>query len=213
MKSWKTSLGGAMAAVGGMLAGAGVLTQFSGAPEYAKELCWWLVLLGFLLTSFGAGFGLLFARDNNVTSEEVQAAKAAKEEKKAINDWLGGKGTLWLLTALLAFGTVACIRPNRIAPGADPLVVQAEQFSKESIKNLDAFIKWVDRNPVLGSDLKSARELAATSGPVYINQLDAAIRTYKGSRTPDNANAVQAHIDALQGLIELIREHYTPKSQ
>jgi hypothetical protein len=79
MKSWKTSLGGALAAVGGMLAGAGVLTQFSGAPEYAKELCWWLVLLGFLMTSFGAGFGLLFARDNDVSTEDVTKAKAERE--------------------------------------------------------------------------------------------------------------------------------------
>jgi len=159
-----------MAAVGGVLAGASVLTQFSGAPAYAKEICWWLILVGFLMTAFGAGFGLLFARDNNVTSEEVQSAKAAKEEKKAINDWLGGKGALWLLTALMAISCTGCLTP-RVAPGSDPVVVNAEQFRKEATKTVDEFIQWVDRNPGLGSDVLAARQIAAESAPVYIRSL------------------------------------------
>jgi len=117
------------------------------------------------------------------------------------------------ILAVFAVGSFSgCISPQRIKPGADPIVVQAEQFSKESVTTLDAFIKLVDRNPALGSDLHAARDLAAQYGPVYINQLDSAIRTYKGSRTPDNANTVQAKIDALQSLIALIREHYIDKT-
>lgn len=55
MKSWKTSVAGLLVLIGGGLA------QFF--PEYAK--------LAGLLTHVGAGFGLLAARDNNVSSEQA----------------------------------------------------------------------------------------------------------------------------------------------
>ena len=58
MKSWKTSFGGIVS-----LIGAGIVATW---PEYTK--------LGLFLSSVGTGVGLLFARDNNVSSEEAGAA-------------------------------------------------------------------------------------------------------------------------------------------
>lgn len=60
MMSWKTTVCGLLALVGGALA------QFF--PEYAK--------LGGFFASVGSGAGLLFARDNNVTSEEAIGKKS-----------------------------------------------------------------------------------------------------------------------------------------
>lgn len=57
MKSWKTTLGGALAALGTTVA---ILD-----PDWAR----W----GGLVAAFGTFFGLLFARDNNVTSEQAGA--------------------------------------------------------------------------------------------------------------------------------------------
>lgn len=57
MNSWKTTLCGVLALIGGGL------VQFF--PEYAK--------LGGLLSFIGSGLGLMFARDNNVTSEQAGA--------------------------------------------------------------------------------------------------------------------------------------------
>lgn len=56
MKSWKTTVAGVLALVGGTLA------QFF--PQYAAH--------GGFLAAIGAGLGLIFARDNNVSTEEVR---------------------------------------------------------------------------------------------------------------------------------------------
>lgn len=56
-KSWKTTLGGAVNAFGM----AGVLIY----PEHAKPFL--------LLAALGTSFGLMFARDNDKTSEDVGA--------------------------------------------------------------------------------------------------------------------------------------------
>jgi hypothetical protein len=57
MKSWKTTLGGAL-----VMLGASIGQIY---PQYAKE--------GAMLAAIGTAFGLVFARDNNVSSEQAGA--------------------------------------------------------------------------------------------------------------------------------------------
>jgi hypothetical protein len=114
-----------------------------------------------------------------------------------------------LIACILIF--TACVPPGKIKPGADPIVVNAEQFRIEATKTIDAFIQWADRNHGLGPDVKAARDLAAKSGPVYIRELREVTRAYKGARTPENAATVEARIAALRQLLELVRQHATPK--
>lgn len=59
MKSWKTTLGGALAFLGAAIG------QIY--PEHARE--------GALLAAVGTAFGLVFARDNNVSSEAAGCKK------------------------------------------------------------------------------------------------------------------------------------------
>jgi hypothetical protein len=63
MKSWKTTLCGVVAIIGG------TLVQFF--PEYPLA-----AKIGGALAAAATGIGLLFARDNNVTSEQVGAGNA-----------------------------------------------------------------------------------------------------------------------------------------
>ena len=63
-------------------------------PEQAK--------LGGFLAFLGSGLGLLFARDNNVSSEDVGADEATKIIKK----FSQGPLPMILLTGLLAFGAM-----------------------------------------------------------------------------------------------------------
>jgi hypothetical protein len=114
-----------------------------------------------------------------------------------------------LIAALLLAGCV----PWTVKPGSDPVVVNAEQLSKESVLVIDDFVKFVDRNwSAAGEDLRSARDLAAKSGPVYIRALDKAVREYKANRTPGNQQVVADRIAALRQLLEVIREYNTKKS-
>lgn len=65
-KSWKTTVGG----IGAILAAVGAAMQqlFDGNPATNPD---W----GIVATAIMTGFGLIFARDNNVSSEEAGAAK------------------------------------------------------------------------------------------------------------------------------------------
>ena len=65
MKSWKTSLGGALTALG--------LAVVAIDPEWTK--------MGLLIAAGGAFVNGLFGRDNNVTSKEAGADKAAAERE------------------------------------------------------------------------------------------------------------------------------------
>jgi hypothetical protein len=63
MKSWKTTLGG----VAAILAGLGLIAKMVSEGNYDAEK-----ILG-ALTAIGAGFTGIFARDNNVSSEQAGA--------------------------------------------------------------------------------------------------------------------------------------------
>jgi len=87
MRSWKTTLGGSLAAVGTFLWGVPVaLTQFDGvllSPGVSK----WSIIIGLVASTAGVLFTGLFGRDDNVTSEDVKAValtKAKEKEAKAI---------------------------------------------------------------------------------------------------------------------------------
>ena len=60
MKSWQTTLGGALSALGKTLIGCGVLPQLAGAPN---KILLYIALAGFLIDGFGGFFTALFAAD------------------------------------------------------------------------------------------------------------------------------------------------------
>ena len=121
-----------------------------------------------------------------------------------------------LALALIAFAlifTPGCVLPKHVAPGADPLVVQAEQLAKDAPAVINDFIMFVDRNAaVLPKDVIAAADLAATSTPTYIRDLRKVTKAYKASRTPENKTAVQTKIDALRLLLEMVREYNTKQT-
>ena len=68
MKSWKTTVGGVLAAIGAWASN-------QGTP-------WWLYKAGPLLSGIGLVFLGASARDNNVPSEAVKSATTAAERIK-----------------------------------------------------------------------------------------------------------------------------------
>ena len=108
-----------------------------------------------------------------------------------------------LLSALLA----GCYT---IKPGADPVVVHAEQLAVKATDTIDEFILFVDRNPGgVNKDVVAARNLAAESGPIYIRTLRSLTKTYKASRGADDKAKLQGGIAALEQLLAIIKENAT----
>jgi hypothetical protein len=93
MKSWKTTVCGVLGLLGGLIA------QFF--PEYSRY--------GLFLASFGAGLGLLFARDNNVTSEQAGCAPAAPAANAG-----NLAGTITALVLLCLLAVTGCARLHSV---------------------------------------------------------------------------------------------------
>lgn len=106
--SWKTTSAGILSVISGIVR---LVFAFK-AGNISEEA---------ITTSTGTillGLGLIFARDNDKSTEQVQAAKA-KEPNIS-----GPLAILILFAAVGAFLFMGCAR---LQPGADPIVVRTEQ--------------------------------------------------------------------------------------
>lgn len=110
MKSWKTTLFGLMAGIGGGITGAYLVK-----PDLLAHFPAWLPGLGVLLTSIGTTCLGLAARDNNVTSEQAGAAPSQPGPSRSA----GTVAALLLAGALLlplSLGFSGCqATPARVA--------------------------------------------------------------------------------------------------
>lgn len=213
MTSWKTTLGGACAALGTFLWGAPVaIKQFSPDTVMDAGLVKWCLIIGLVMTGAGIFFTALFARDNGVTSEQVKASRT----KKTNGTNKPPAGLAGLLLALVSVGVLwmatGCVLFPKARPGADPLVVQAEALAESSKDSLDAFLKWELRNrAIVGEDVTAAADLVREFAPTYIRELRAATKQYKEFRSQDNADQIDSAIKTLQQLLATVRNYYQPK--
>lgn len=82
MKSWKTTLGGALAAAGVMLAGA-PMTLSACNVALGDRFFAGCIMVGFLLQVVGLLVNGVYARDNDVPSAAVPAAARTANELKS----------------------------------------------------------------------------------------------------------------------------------
>ena len=78
MKSWKSTIGGALSALGTALVGVGVIPQLGGVPSKVHTH---IALAGFILSSLGKFFAHLFSAD---ASELRKIRSDVAESKEAI---------------------------------------------------------------------------------------------------------------------------------
>jgi hypothetical protein len=73
MKSWKSTLGGALSATGTFLVGIGVVPQLSGS---SSTMLTYIALVGFFLQAAGTFFGHLFSADKSAVESVLRAQQA-----------------------------------------------------------------------------------------------------------------------------------------
>lgn len=78
-RSWKTSLGGGLAAVGTFLWGAPVAMSVLKVEGLPPELNKWCVIIGLVMSAGGVLFNGVFGRDNDVRSDEVPSIQKRSE--------------------------------------------------------------------------------------------------------------------------------------
>lgn len=177
MKSWFTTIFGLIG-----IAGTTFATFF---PQYAN--------VGHFLAAFAASAGLLFARDNHVTDEQAGAGKKNGVYPRVKLLAIVGVG------ALLAFSGCAFFGP--VAPGADPVVVNAERTAKLSFTLADSFVQWEFENrATLPKEATEAADVVRKEFPTAYRAFRAATKAYKVNRTDAaklNLQTAQAEIGVL----------------
>jgi hypothetical protein len=74
---WRTNIGGAIGMTGTGLIGIGVLGGAN--PEY-QAVCWWIALIGFIISAIGKGFTALFAADASTVNNVAAAVDKINQE-------------------------------------------------------------------------------------------------------------------------------------
>lgn len=180
----------------------GGLTQFY--PEYAK--------LGGFLAFIGSGLGLLFARDNNVTSEQAGVDPASKAVKQFSNGPTPPTLPLWLLCGFLGFGLMfglsGCawfhpqdLKPVPVAAGQDSVVVNAERIQQTSLFAYQELIEWELANRAfLAADVSRAVDRVRREFPTQWKLSRKILADYKTTRGTDlsDLNRVNSALSAAQ---------------
>lgn len=111
---------------------------------------------------------------------------------------------LTLAFVALAFGG-GC--QTTIAPGADPVIVRAEQTAEIALATFDAFLKWERRNQsVVGADVRAVAKEIRLRGKQWILDLRAATRAYAASRTGDNLDKLRFAQQVIELAIKQINQ-------
>jgi hypothetical protein len=69
MNNWKTTIGGALSALGTSVAGLATVGAFA-SPEY-RQIALYCIVGGALLSALGKFFGLLFAADKSTAENQI----------------------------------------------------------------------------------------------------------------------------------------------
>lgn len=118
-----------------------------------------------------------------------------------------------LVAAVLSLSACA----YKVAPGADPVVVQAEAAAEKATRNVDAFLLWEYNNhDLLRSsypDVCAAADLLRETAPLVITELRSATKAYKLSRGTENSSRLKEALSALDLLLATVEQYYKQKGQ
>ena len=78
MTSWKTTIGGALSALGTTLMGVGLVPQVANGPS---PLLMWVSISGFIVSALGTFFSHLFAADK---SDMIKRIKESESDTKQL---------------------------------------------------------------------------------------------------------------------------------
>lgn len=115
-------------------------------------------------------------------------------------------GALLLVAAAFNSGCATTIKP-----GADPIVVRAEQSAETSLALFDSFLKWERRNEaIVGADVHQLATDIRQHGKEWIQELRTATKAYAASRTGDNLDKLRFAQQMLDLAVTEITKHTTP---
>ncbi|MCX7915075.1 MAG: hypothetical protein N3A53_02065 [Verrucomicrobiae bacterium] len=99
--------------------------------------------------------------------------------------------TMMRLSLLLALVISMCGCKTVVAPGADPVVVRAEQTAEVALETFDAFLRWERANSAaLPESVRAVARDIRLHGKRWIVELREATKAYKRDRNGNNLDRV-----------------------
>lgn len=179
MTSWKTTLCGLL---GGLCIGLAQISELGAATIKV------LAVLG----AFFPNLGLMFSRDNNVTSEQALGTKPGPSPiVKAL--------LLFLIPASLFIGCRS-LAPDGPYAG-DKLAYEADTIIVTSYDTLHTFVKWEKENRVALDaypEIKKSADAVRIGAQKWIATAIAAREAYTKSPTPETRDALTRAIAVLR---------------
>jgi hypothetical protein len=190
MKSWKTSTTGIVAVLAALANAASLLLDDNPAtvPDWTATIA-----------AISAGLGLIFARDNKVTSEQAGATSA----KISHPGTSPGAGVilLGLIIPALALSTgCRALAPDGAYSG-DQVLYHAELTITTSYDVLHTFVAWEKENRaalVQWPDVKKSADTIRRGAPHWFKTAHALRDAYLAAPTPDNRAALERILKVLR---------------
>lgn len=188
--SWKTTSTGLVTILGGI-----VRLCFAVKAGNVTEEAVMTTLIAIV-----TGLGLIYARDNNVTSEQVNAGKTNTTATPLIG--------LIALGGLLALAACAPLTPAPVAPGQDAVVVNAERIQVTALESFKQLAEWeLSNRHTLPPQVTRAVDNTRREFPKAWRLSRKILADYKAARGPtvDDVNRVTAALSATQTALLTLR--------
>jgi len=101
---------------------------------------------------------------------------------------------------------------SSIAPGSDPIVVNAQRSMSASFDLVDAFLRWeyVNRHAV-ARDVTDAADIIRTKFPPAFEATKSVLATYRANKTPEAKADLMTWLATLREIEAQARVYYSPR--
>jgi hypothetical protein len=176
----------------------GVLVEYVSTSIGTAGTSWWLAAIG---GSAGVGLRELYDQIRNAGGKKPECTGG--ECKKP-----GDTTVISLLTFVIWVSGLGC---SAIAPGSDPIVVNAQRTMSASFDIVDAFLRWehINRGKVDNEVTKAADDIRVKF-PTSLEATKAVLRVYKETKSSDSKATLETWLATLREIESHARRFYSP---
>lgn len=101
---------------------------------------------------------------------------------------------------------------SSIAPGSDPIVVNAQRSMSASFDLVDAFLRWEHANRhAVTRDVTDAADIIRTKFPPAFEATKSVLAAYRSNKTPESKADLMTWLATLRELEAQARVYYAPR--
>ena len=202
MKSWRTSVTGLVSILAAIANAASLMLDDN--PNTNAD---WTATIA----AITAGLGLLFARDNKVTSEQAKGLPATPSQLRAAGLLLVSCGLL----SVVVFSGCRALAPDGVYKG-DQVLHNAELATTTSYEVIHTFVSWEYENRAaltVWPEIKTAADAMRKSSPQWFKTAYALRDAYAIAPTDENRAALEKSLSVLRAALSEAAQYMAQAAQ